>query len=109
MFDIPPFLMIVVPVDVLVALLLLLTDRLSGTFNILIPRFCIVAAGLEKFADGLVAFRPVLAFARVGLTLSFVILVKLAMAVIAVAFAGEADLNGGIGFSGEAWREMYDF
>lgn len=104
-FDFPPFFMIVVPVEVVVALLLLLTDRLSiGTFNINIPCFGIVAAGLV--ADGLVAFRPVLAFARVCLTLSLVMLVKFATAVIAVAFAGEADLSGGIGFSGETGREM---
>lgn len=96
--------MIMVPVDVLEALLLLLTDRFStGTFSI--PRLGLVAAGLAV-ADGLVAFRPVLAFALVGLPLSFVTIVKSAVAVIVAAFAGEADLNGGIGFSGEAGREM---
>lgn len=95
-----------VPVDEFVALLLLLTDRLSmGTFNINIPRLGNVASGLAV-ADGLVAFRPVLAFARVGLTLSFVMLVKFAVAEIAVVFAGEADLNDSIGFSGEAGWEM---
>lgn len=96
--------MIVVPADVLESLLLLLTDRLSiGTFSI--PRLVLVAAGLAV-ADGLVAFRPVLAFARVGLALSFVMLVKFAVAVIAAALAGEPDLNGGIGFSGEAGWDM---
>lgn len=96
--------MTVVPADVLEALLLLLTDRLStGAFTI--PRFGLVAAGLAV-ADGLVAFRPVLAFARVGLTLSFVMLVTFAVAVIVAAFAGEADLNGGMGFSGDAGWEM---
>lgn len=103
-FNFPPFFMIVVPVDVLEALLLLLADRFSiGTFNI--PRFGLVAAGLAV-ADGLVAFRPVLAFALVGLPLSFVTIVKSAAAVIETALAGEADLNGSIGFSGEAGRKM---
>lgn len=103
-FNLPFFFMIVVPVDVLETLLLLLTDRFStGAFNM--PRFGLVAAGLAV-ADGLVAFRPVLAFALVGLPLSFVTIVKSAATVIAAAFAGEADLNGGIGFSGEAGREM---
>lgn len=103
-FNFLPFLMIVVPADVVEVLLLLLTDRLSiGTFNI--SRLDLVAAGLAV-ADGLVAFRPELVFARVGLALSFVMLVMFAVTVIAAAFAGEADLNGSIGLSGEAGREM---
>lgn len=101
--DFSPFFIIVVAVDPFDALLVLLTERFpTGTCTI--PRFDLVAIGFTV-AGGLVALRPVLALACVGLALSFIMLVKLAVAVITVAFAGEADLSA-IGFSGEAGREM---
>lgn len=103
----PPFLIIVVPVEVAEALLVLLTDRTSvGT--LFAPRFGRVATGLlvGLGACGLLALRPiVLVFALVDLVLPMTTLTAFRVAAIAADLPGATNFGGIIGFNGEAGRE----
>lgn len=107
----PPFLVIVVPVEVLEVLLVLLTDRIS-VGPLLTPRLGLVTTGL--FVDlggcGLLALRPnVPAFARVDLVLPMTTLTAFRVAASAADLAGAINFGGITGFSGETGREIFVF
>lgn len=110
----PPFLMIVVPVELLEALLVLLvllTDRIS-VGPLLMPRLGLDTTGLLAGFDAckLLAFRPnVPAFARVDLVFPMTTLTAFRVAASAADLAGAINLGGIIGFSGETGREMFVF
>ena len=107
----PPFLVIVVPVEVLEVLLVLLTDRIS-VGPLLTPRLGLVTAGLfvGLGACGLLALRPnVPAFARVDLVLPMTTLTAFRVAASAADLAGAINFGGITGFSGETGREIFVF
>lgn len=107
----PPFLIIVVPVEVLEVLLVLLTDRIS-VGPLLTPRLGLDTTGLLVGfgACGLLALRPnVLAFDRVDLVLPMTTLTAFRVAASAADLAGAINFGGIIGFSGETGREIFVF
>lgn len=71
------------------------------------PRLSFLAAGFA--AAGPVALRAILAFDRVTLGFSFVLLVMVSKTLGAVALGLEATFVDGIGFSGEAGWAGKDF
>lgn len=107
----PPFLIIVVPVEALEVLLVLLTDRIS-VGPLFTPRLGLDTTGLFIGFDAceLLALRPnALAFALVDLVLPMTTLTAFRVAASAVDLAGAIILGGIIGFSGETGRETFFF